>query len=94
MVVLDSDHSRDHVLRELRRFHSLVSPGQYLVVEDTNVNGHPVLPQHGPGPMEALDIFLAENDDFEIDSSREKYLITFNPRGYLRKKTTTAPPLN
>ena len=90
MVVLDSDHSRDHVLRELRRFHPLVSAGQYLVVEDTNVNGHPVFPEHGPGPMEALDIFLAENNDFEIDPSREKYLITFNPRGYLRKKDARA----
>ena len=86
MVVLDSDHSRDHVLNEMRLYHPLVSPGHYLVVEDTNVNGHPVFRGHGPGPMEALDAFFEENHDFEIDQSREKFLITFNPRGFLRKK--------
>ena len=86
MVVLDSDHSRDHVLNELRLYHPIVSPGHYLVVEDTNVNGHPVLPGFGPGPWEAVDAFLKENSDFEADRSREKFLITFNPRGYLKKK--------
>jgi cephalosporin hydroxylase len=85
MVVLDSDHSAKHVLDELRLYSPLVTPGQYLVVEDTNVNGHPVMPAFGPGPMEALDTFLGENSGFEIDTTREKFLLTFNPRGYLRK---------
>ena len=85
MVVLDSDHSAAHVLNELRLYAPLVTPGQYLVVEDTNVNGHPVVPAFGPGPMEALDTFLAENKGFKIDEAREKFLLTFNPRGYLRK---------
>ena len=86
MVVLDSDHSRDHVLNELRLYHSLVTPGHYLVAEDTNVNGHPVFPEFGPGPWEAVEAFLKENSEFEADRSREKFLMTFNPRGYLRKK--------
>ncbi len=86
MVVLDSDHSRDHVLDELRLYQKLVTPGQYLVVEDTNINGHPTYRDFGPGPMEALDHFLEENDRFEIDSDREKFLVTFNPRGYLKKQ--------
>jgi cephalosporin hydroxylase len=54
-------------------------------VEDTNVNGHPVLPDHGPGPMEAVEEFLATTDDFEVDRSRENRLLTFNPSGYLRR---------
>jgi cephalosporin hydroxylase len=85
LVILDSDHSRDHVLAEMNLYADLVSPGSYMIVEDTNVNGHPVLPEFGPGPMEALDDFLSERSDFVIDRSKEKLLITFNPRGYLRK---------
>ena len=84
-MILDSDHSRDHVLDELRLYSRFVTPGGYLVVEDTNVNGHPVFPEHGPGPMEAVEEFLAESDEFEIDLAREKFFLTFNPRGFLRK---------
>jgi cephalosporin hydroxylase len=86
MVVLDSNHSRDHVLRELGVYGPLVTPGCYLVVEDTNVNGHPVLPTHGPGPMEAVQEFLETTNDFEVDRSRENLLLTFNPSGYLRRR--------
>jgi cephalosporin hydroxylase len=86
IVLLDSNHKAFHVLDELRAYHSLVTPGSYLVVEDTNINGHPVEPTFGPGPMEALEEFLQENDDFEIDLERQKYLLTFNPSGWLRKK--------
>ena len=49
------------------------------------MNGHPVRPDHGPGPMEAVETFLKENRDFAVDASREKLLLTFNPRGYLRR---------
>jgi cephalosporin hydroxylase len=86
LVILDSDHSREHVLDELRLYAGLVTPGSYLVVEDTNVNGHPVFAEHGPGPMEALEAFLAETDEFEVDATREKFFLTFNPRGFLRKR--------
>lgn len=87
LVILDSDHSREHVLDELRLYSRFVTPGGHLIVEDTNVNGHPVFPEHGPGPMEAVDAFLAETDDFEVDAAREKFFLTFNPRGFLRKKS-------
>lgn len=87
LVILDSDHSRDHVLDELRIYSRFVTPGSYLVVEDTNVNGHPVMPEHGPGPMEALDEFLGETDEFEIEAAREKFFLTFNPRGFLRRRS-------
>jgi cephalosporin hydroxylase len=85
LVILDSDHSRAHVLRELELFARHVPPGGYLVVEDSNVNGNPVLPDFGPGPAEALEEFLAGHPEFEADRSREKFLMTFNPGGYLRR---------
>jgi cephalosporin hydroxylase len=85
MVILDSDHHATHVGRELRAYREFVSVGSYLVVEDTNLNGHPVMPEHGPGPFEAVHAFLAEDPDFEIDKSREKFLLTFFPDGYLKR---------
>jgi cephalosporin hydroxylase len=85
MVVLDSDHRRDHVLQELRLYSGLVSPGCYLVGEDTHFNGHPILPKYGPGPMEAVQEFLAGRSDFVPDRSREKFLMTFNRSGYLKR---------
>jgi cephalosporin hydroxylase len=92
MVILDSDHGERHVLDELGLYSPLVSPGQYLIVEDTNINGHPVLPGFGPGPMEAVDKFIAEAIDFTIDASKEKLFMTFNPRGYLKRKGSMSQP--
>ena len=85
MVILDSDHQKEHVLNELMIYSQLVTKGSYLVVEDTNLNGNPVMPDFGPGPMEAVQEFLKENRDFIIDKTKEKFFLTFNPNGYLRK---------
>jgi cephalosporin hydroxylase len=85
LVILDSDHSRAHVLRELERYGPLVSEGSYIIVEDSNVFGHPVDRHHGPGPMEAIHDYLATTDEFQIDREREKYMFTFNPEGFLRR---------
>jgi cephalosporin hydroxylase len=85
MVILDSDHSRRHVLEEMRLYAPLITKGSYLIVEDTNVYGHPVRRSHGPGPMEAVESFLKESEQFAIDDTREKFYLTFNPRGYLKK---------
>lgn len=85
MVLLDSDHTRDHVLAELHAYAPLVSRGSYLIVEDTNLNGHPVLPDYGPGPMEALEAFLPSHPDFAHDTSMDKFFLTFNPKGWLKR---------
>jgi cephalosporin hydroxylase len=84
MVSLDSDHSRDHVLEEMRLYAPLVTPGSYLVVEDVNVNGHPVLADFGPGPAEAVEEFLGRTDAFLPDPYCDKFLMTFN--AWLRRK--------
>lgn len=94
MVVLDSDHTHDHVLAELRLYAPLVTSGQFLVVADTLVEEIPE--QHhrprnwGPGnnPKTALDEYLNEDDRFEIDTFiNDKLLMTSSRDGYLRRVT-------
>lgn len=86
LVILDDDHSCDHVFNEMQVYKDFVTQGNYMIVEDSNVNGHPVFPEHGPGPYEAIEKFMRINNEFEIDKARERYYMTANPNGYLRKK--------
>ena len=94
MVILDSDHSMKHVREELGLYSPFVTAGSYLIVEDGNVNGRPVDPEHGPGPSEAMEDFLKDSKEFRPDPSREKFLLTFNPGGYLKRVAlpTGSPP--
>jgi len=85
MVILDSDHTEKHVYSELKIYSKFVSKGSYLIVEDSIINGNPVRENFGPGPAEAIGKFLGENSEFKIDYSREKFLVTFNSKGYLKK---------
>lgn len=85
LVTLDSLHTRDHVLKELEIYSKLVTPGSYLVVQDTNINGNPVFPDFGPGPHEAVQEFLRTHDNFVVDRSREKFMLTFYPGGWLKR---------
>jgi cephalosporin hydroxylase len=87
MVLLDSDHRYQHVINELKLYASMVTPGQYLIVEDTNLNGNPVHREFGPGPMEAVKEFLGGTSEFQVDTAREqKFQMTYNPSGYLLRK--------
>jgi cephalosporin hydroxylase len=85
LVILDSDHHKNHVINELKIYSDLVTEGSYIIVEDTNINGHPVYRDFGPGPMEAVEEFLLENKNFIQDATKEKFYVTFNPKGYLKK---------
>ena len=83
-LILDSNHSRDHVLRELRAWVPRLNRGDYLIVEDTIVNGHPARRDHGPGPLEAIAQYLEEAPGLLVhDRAREaKFGASFATRGY------------
>ena len=85
VVLLDSDHHKKHVAEEMRLYAPLVSVGSYLIVQDSNINGHPVRPNWGEGPWEAIAEFLKKNSAFESDKTRERLLFTLLPNGYLKK---------
>ena len=92
MVVLDSNHTHQHVLQELRLYGPLVTDGQFLVVSDTVVEEMPPQTHRprrwGPGnnPKTALEEYLRETDSFEPDAwFNSKVLITSSRGGYLRR---------
>jgi cephalosporin hydroxylase len=91
MLLLDSHHTHEHVLAELRLYTPLVGAGSYAIVFDTFVedlpSGYYANRPWGPGnsPKTAVRAFLAECGRFEIDRDIEaKLLLTSNPEGYLR----------
>jgi cephalosporin hydroxylase len=91
LVVLDSNHTHEHVLEELRLYSGLVRKDSYLIVFDTLVEDMPAgsFPDRpwdkGDNPKTAVWEFLTENDRFEIDRDiQDRILITVAPDGYLR----------
>jgi cephalosporin hydroxylase len=91
LVILDSNHTHEHVLRELQLYAPLVKKGSYVIVFDTVVehmqpDAFPNRPWgRGNNPMTAVDQFLKSTSRFEIDRAMDdKLLISVAPRGYLR----------
>jgi cephalosporin hydroxylase len=86
LVLLDSDHSAPHVLRELHFYAPLVSVGGYVVVQDGVLDELPGYTAHRPGPLAAIRQFLQEDDRFSVDEGRSaKYLFHSSPEGCLRR---------
>lgn len=91
MVILDSNHTHDHVLAELRAYADMVSVGSYFVVFDTHCEFLPaeLLADRpwgqGNSPYTAVGQFLSEDDRFVAEPAEEKLLLTCAPRGVLRR---------
>ena len=92
LVILDSNHTHDHVLAELSFYAPLVSRGSYCVVFDTVIERLPkdqfLDRPWGPGdnPMTAVQEFLKLHPEFQIDKRLDhKLLVSAAPHGYLRK---------
>ncbi len=86
LVIEDSAHTYDNTLNVLRLYSKLIKLGDYFIVEDS-ICHHGLTIGPEPGPYEAIEVFIKENADFEIDRSRERFLVTWNPKGYLRRTT-------
>ncbi len=92
MVIHDGDHNSPQVLKDMRAYAPLVSMGSYLIVEDGNVDQF--VPGAGGGmfgdfpdggPLVAIREFMKDSTEFEVDRDRERYILTQNPEGYLKR---------
>ena len=91
MVILDSNHTHDHVLQELLAYSPLVKKGSYLIVMDTLIEDVPdnFFPDRpwgvGNSPKSAVAEFMKINDRFEVDTALDaKLSISVAPGGYLK----------
>jgi cephalosporin hydroxylase len=84
LVIEDSSHTFDNTLAILETYAPLIKPGGYFIVED-GICHHGLDGGPSPGPYEAVEVFISSHANFEIDRSREAFLITWNPKGYLRR---------
>lgn len=84
LVIEDSAHTFENTLNVLNTFSPLVKPDGYFIVED-GICHHGLAEGPDPGPFEAIEAFIAAGSDFVIDRDLESFLITWNPKGFLRR---------
>jgi cephalosporin hydroxylase len=85
-VILDSDHSQSHVKKELDAYHSMVTPGSYVLVQDGITDTLPGAAPWRPGPLPAIEEFLAHTPSFQVDEALcSKFPISHHPKGWLKR---------
>lgn len=88
LVIHDGGHRKEQVLRDLASYSELVSLNSYFIVEDGVVDlfkpGDGV-GQWYEGPLKAVEQFISERSDFIVDIERERYILTYNPKGFLKR---------
>jgi len=88
LIIHDGNHRKVQVLKDLKLYADLVSVGSYLIVEDGIIDLFEVgsaLAGYPEGPLAATEEFLMDNQNFIVDESRERYLLTYNPKGFLKR---------
>lgn len=85
MIIEDSAHTFDNTLAILRTYQNLVTVGDYFIIEDSICRHGLDEGPEAPNAYEAIETFLAESDQYECDRSRESFVITWNPKGFLKR---------
>ena len=88
LVVHDGGHSAVQVGKDLLLYSDLVNVGSYFIVEDSIIdlfNPGDGIGEWGPGPLIAIEEFLKDNSDFVVDKERERWILTHNPKGFLKR---------
>ncbi len=92
MVVLDSNHSTDHVYREMQLYSPLVTPGSYLVTMDGAQAFVWDIPRGNKAhrednPLDAILQFTKEHPEYEVDPYYTRMDCTSSPLGFLKKRS-------
>jgi cephalosporin hydroxylase len=92
MIILDSNHTEEHVLKELEMYSSLVSKNSYIIVQDTGISHMPEsFNKNRPwtkkqNPHSAVLKFLKKNNKFKIINYwYDKIIFSSSPDGFLKK---------
>jgi cephalosporin hydroxylase len=87
LAIHDASHLADDVLRDLRTYAGLIGVGSYFIVEDgiMDLCEPEAMGAFKDGPLLAAEAFVRENPDFVVDEACERYLITYNPKGFLKR---------
>ncbi|MDK9694015.1 MAG: cephalosporin hydroxylase family protein [Sulfurimonas sp.] len=84
LLIEDSSHTYENTLAVLKLYSPFVKLDDYIIVEDS-ICHHGLNVGPSPGPYEAVETFVQENQNFVVDREKESFLITWNPKGFLRK---------
>lgn len=83
LIIEDSSHTFENTFRVLENYKKIVTVGSYIIVEDGICDVLNIGPS--PGPMKAIEKWINDNKNYMIDRTREKYIMTYNPKGFLKR---------
>ena len=86
LILLDSDHSAQHVFREIEAYAELLPIGDYMLVQDGCIDDLPSMAEGRPGPLAAIESFLKDNQHFVVDEERSgRFLVSHSPKGWIQR---------